>query len=102
MKKNHTSKSGLFNPRVLLALPLCLIGALLAMLSLAAPTPSSKTAAPGPGAFGPVVSKSVANGISRAVRDLPIGAPTGRRAIEHDLLRVRPNRPVPAGFVDPA
>src|SRR5438876_1187128 len=42
MRKNPASQSGLFNPRVLIALSLCSVGALLAMLSFAA-TPSSGT-----------------------------------------------------------
>jgi len=42
MKKNSTSESGLFNPRVLIAFSLCSIGALLAVFSFAS-TPSSGT-----------------------------------------------------------
>src|SRR5437016_12792075 len=42
MRKNPASQSGLFNPRVLIALSLCSVGALLAMLSFAA-TPCSGT-----------------------------------------------------------
>src|SRR5205823_6210946 len=40
MKKNSTSESGLFNPRVLIALSLCSVGALLAMFSFASTPPS--------------------------------------------------------------
>jgi hypothetical protein len=45
MQKNSTSQSGIFNPRVLLAFTLCLVGALLAMLSLAATPPVETTRA---------------------------------------------------------
>src|SRR4029077_2879729 len=38
MKKNPFSQSGLFNPRALVSLALCSIGALLAMVSFAEPT----------------------------------------------------------------
>ena len=44
MKKIHFSTSGIFNLRVLLAFALCLVGALLAMLSFAANPPSGTTA----------------------------------------------------------
>ena len=40
MKKNPTSQSGFFYPRVLLAAALCSVGVLLAMLSFAATPPS--------------------------------------------------------------
>ena len=42
MRKNPSSESGLFNPRVLIALSFCSVGVLLAMFSFAA-TPSSGT-----------------------------------------------------------
>ncbi len=42
MRKNPPSQSGFFNPRILIALTLCSVGALLAMFSFAA-TPSSGT-----------------------------------------------------------
>jgi hypothetical protein len=42
MKKNPASRSGLFNPRVLLAFSLCSVGGMLAMFSFAS-TPSSGT-----------------------------------------------------------
>src|ERR1700682_2411126 len=102
MKKNPASKSGIFTTRVVLAFALCSAGVSLAVISLAAPTPSSKSAATGPGALKPVVIRSTLNGVSPAARDLPIAAPTGPREVEHDLLRVKPNHPVPPGFVDPA
>src|SRR6267143_2490569 len=38
MKKNPSSQSGLFNPRAFVAFTLCSVGALLAMVSFAAPT----------------------------------------------------------------
>src|SRR5438067_11583295 len=40
MRKNPASESGLFNPRVLIALSLCSVGALLAMFSFASTPPS--------------------------------------------------------------
>ena len=100
MKKNPDSKSGIFNPRVLLGCVLCSAGVWLAVFSLAA-RPASRLD-PAAGAFKPVVIKSVLNGVSPAVRDLPKGVSGGPREVEHGLLRVKPNRPVPAGFVDQA
>ena len=56
MKKNPASKSGVFNPRVFLALLLCSGGVLLAMLSFAASrTPSGMTTPAAP----PAASTSV-------------------------------------------
>jgi Zn-dependent metalloprotease len=43
MRKKSTSKSGLFNPRILFIFTLCLAGASLALLSLAAPSRMSST-----------------------------------------------------------
>src|SRR6202521_491768 len=43
MQKGSTSESGVFRPRVLVALSLCFLGALLAMFSFATPTPPSGT-----------------------------------------------------------
>jgi hypothetical protein len=43
MKKNSTSQSGLFNPRILVAFTLCFVGAMLAMLSFAATPPIGMT-----------------------------------------------------------
>jgi hypothetical protein len=43
MKTNSAFRSGIFNPRVLLAFALCSVGVLLAMLSLAANPPSGMT-----------------------------------------------------------
>src|SRR5205823_10791920 len=102
MKKNSTSKSGFFNPRIFLGFILCSAGGLLGMLSWAAPTSSTTTNASDPGAFKPAVITSTANVVTPAVRDLPTAASPGPREVERDLLRVRPNRPVPDGFVDPA
>src|SRR2546422_9506816 len=99
MQKNPSSKSGFFNPRVILALVLCSVGASLAILGTASPTPSSKTAAQG--SSQPVVSMSVAHGVSPAVTDLPVTAPTAR-TFEHELPPVHPKHPVPPGFVDHA
>jgi len=99
MKKDSNSKSGIFNPRVVLAFTLCSGGALLGMLSLAAPAPSSKTNASDPGALKPVVITSITNGVSPAVRDLPLALPTTQLA-DRELPPVHPNQPVPTNFVD--
>src|SRR5947209_20020028 len=45
MKKNLSSQSGIFNPRILLAFVLCSFGVLLAMFSFGA-TPRSNTSLP--------------------------------------------------------
>jgi hypothetical protein len=97
MRKNTDSLSGFFNPRIFSAFILCSAGLLLAMFSFAAPTPSTDTT----DTLTPVVITSAFNGISPAVRDLPIAAPTGEHA-EKELSPVRPNHPVPDGFVDSA
>src|SRR5213082_2765012 len=41
MQKNSTSESGVFRPRLLVALSLCCLGVVLAMFSFAAPMPTS-------------------------------------------------------------
>jgi len=102
MKKNPNPKSGLFNPRVLLGCALCSVGVCLAMLSFAAPASTKKLTPQSSAQLKPVVIESTVNGVSLAVRDLPTGVPTRPREVEHGLLRVKPNRPVPAGFVDQA
>jgi carboxypeptidase family protein/dockerin type I repeat protein len=102
MEKKSNSKSGVFNPRVLLGFVLCSVGVSLAMLSFAAPASTKKLPPQNGAQFKPVVIKSNLNGVSAAARDLPTGVPTGPREIEHGLLRVKPNHPVPAGFVDRA
>src|SRR5437763_5449333 len=43
MQKNSASESGVFRQRVLVALSLCFLGALLAMFSFATPSPPSGT-----------------------------------------------------------
>src|SRR3984893_2765179 len=102
MKKNPNPKSGLFNPRVLLGCALCSVGVCLAMLSFAAPASTKKLTPQSSAQLKPVLIESTVNGVSLAVRDLPTGVPTRPREVEHGLLRVKPNRPVPAGFVDQA
>ena len=72
MRKNSTSQSGLFHPRILLAFILCSFGASLAVLSIAAPTASRVSSAQGTGEFKPVVRYSLHNGVSPKVRDLPV------------------------------
>src|SRR5438105_6954937 len=96
MQKNRNSKFGFFNPRIFAAFLLCSMGTWLAMFSFAAPTSSTTDT------FTPVVITSVVNRISPAVRDLPKVAPTGASEIGDNLPPIRPNHPVPAGFVDSA
>jgi hypothetical protein len=101
MQTNSNSKSGFFHSRVLLALTLCSVGTLLAMLSVATPRKSVPQAATpkSPGPLKPIVSNAIYHGVSRAARELP--APQKeRRVIEEELRRVRPNHAVPLGFVD--
>lgn len=100
MKKTSPSKSAFFRPRFFLAFGLCLAGAALAVFSVAGPTPSSNNAAPDPDAFKPVVLKSVAHGTSPALRDLAANAPIRRDEVERNRRQVKPDRPVPEGFVD--
>src|SRR5438093_12990620 len=102
MRKSSFSESGLFNPRIFSAFILCSAGMLLAMLSFAAPTLPSETAASSPDTFKPVVINSVSNGTSSSLRDLPRAASTESGEIGDDLPPIRPNHPVPAGFVDAA
>jgi hypothetical protein len=102
MKKNANPKSGLFNPRVVLGFVLCSVGASLAALTFAAPASTKRPPAQNSAQLKPVVINSTLNGVSAAARDLPTGASGGPREVEHGLLRVRPNRPVPANFVDRA
>ena len=101
MQTSPNSESGFFNSRLLLALTLCSVGALLAMLSVATPRKSAPGAgsASQPTPFKPIVSSAIYHGVSLAARELP-GPQKQPRVIEEDLRRVRPNRPVPSGFVD--
>src|SRR5438067_13239608 len=98
MQKNNDSHSGFFNPRNFVAFLLCSMGTWLAMLSFAAPTPSTITT----DTFKPLVILSIANRTSPALRDLPRTAPIGPSEIGDNLPPIRPNHPVPAGFVDSA
>jgi hypothetical protein len=89
MKKNPTSTSAFFNPRMFLALILCSVGASLAVLSIAAPTAPSRSAAQSTREFRPLVVNSFSNGVSPRIRDLPLvsnAAPT--------TWEVRPVRPL--------
>ena len=100
MKKNRNSKSGLFTLRALLALVLCSLAISMAMLSFAGPKAAST--AGGSNDLKPVVVRSLYNGVSSALRDLPLAGPTPERDVEDHLLRVKPTHPVPPGFVDAA
>src|SRR5436305_13656267 len=64
MKKNPSSQSGLFNPRVFVAFTLCSVGVLLAMVSFAAPRPR-----PAPPTFGhPIISGIGGVGFEQGLR----------------------------------
>src|SRR5438552_15607658 len=64
MKKNPSSQSGLFNPRVFVAFTVCSIGALLAMVSFAAPRPR-----PAPPTLGhPIISGIGGRGCQEGLR----------------------------------
>src|SRR5205823_14680210 len=70
MKKNPSSQSGLFNPRVFVAFTVCSIGALLAMVSFAAPRPR-----PAPPTFGhPIISGIGGGGFEQGLRVDPSNA----------------------------
>ncbi len=76
MKKKSSSESGIFSPRIFAAFVLCSAGALLAMFSFAAPTPSNETDAQGTVQFKPVTVASTSNGVSANLRDLPVTRPS--------------------------
>src|SRR5947199_2529354 len=70
MKKNPSSQSGLFTPRVFVASTVCSIGALLAMVSFAAPRPR-----PAPPTFGhPIISGIGGVGFEQGLRVDPSNA----------------------------
>src|SRR6266853_905164 len=70
MKKNPSSQSGLFNPRVFMAFTLCSFAALLAMASFAAPRPR-----PAPPTFGhPIISGIGGVGFEQGLRVDPSNA----------------------------
>ena len=98
----NNRESGFYNPRVFLAFVLCFGGALLALVGFAAPTPPPSR--PASAGFVPVVSQSVLNSVSLAVRDLPTGPAMAPRTFEMEdgLRKVHPNRPIPPNFVDQA
>jgi len=51
MRKNQSSESGLFNPRIFLAFVLCLMGMLLAVVAFATTTPNNGTLTDSSGAL---------------------------------------------------
>lgn len=105
MKRIFFSKSAFFNPRVFAAFILVTFGISLGVFSFAAPKPASRksTGQHAPAAFQPTVIQSIYNAVSAAVREMPLAvAPKDSDEPEHALLRVKPDRPVPTGFVDPA
>src|SRR2546430_8804438 len=70
MKKNPSSQSGLFNPRAFVAFTLCSVGAMLAMVSFAAPNPR-----PAPPSFGhPIISGIGGVGFEQGLRVDPSNA----------------------------
>ncbi len=70
MKKNPSSQSGLFNPRAFVAFTLCCVGAMLAMVSFAAPRPR-----PAPLTFGhPIISGIGGVGFEQGLRLDPSNA----------------------------
>src|SRR2546422_10815670 len=70
MKKNPSSQSGLFNPRAFVAFTLCSVGAMLAMVSFAAPKPR-----PAPPSFGhPIISGIGGVGFEQGLRVDPSNA----------------------------
>src|SRR5213082_312987 len=70
MKKNSSSQSGLFNPRVFVAFTLFSVGALLAMVSFAAPKPR-----PAPPTYGhPIISGIGGVGFEQGLRVDPSNA----------------------------
>src|SRR6266481_9974227 len=70
MKKNPSSQSGLFNPRALVAFTLCSLGALLAMVSFAAPASRPATLT-----FGhPIISGIGGVGFEQGLRVDPSNA----------------------------
>src|SRR5260370_41083244 len=100
MNKNTNSKSGIFNPRVLLAFALCSAGVSLTMVAFAGPTSGkSSTAQANASLVKPTIISSTYNAVSPAVRDLPLALPTTQLA-DRELPPVKPNHPVPANFVD--
>ena len=99
MQKNN-SESGFLTPRAFVAFVLFFGGVMLALM--AAPTPAP-TRSETPNSFKPVVSRSLLNSVSPAVRDLPTGRASAPRTIEKEdgLRKIRPDRAVPSNFVDP-
>ena len=99
----NSRESGFYNPRVFLAFVLCFGGALLALISVAAPTPPpskpAPQAAPATG-FAPTVSRSVFNTVSAPVSSMPRIQLYMPRAFEEEegLRKIRPDRPVPPNF----
>src|SRR2546430_12801891 len=70
MKKNPSSQSGLFNPRAFVAFTLFSVGALMAMVSFAAPRPR-----PAPPTFGhPIISGIGGVGFEQGLRVDPSNA----------------------------
>jgi hypothetical protein len=102
-EKNPSSESGVFNPRLFLALILCSVGASLAVLSIAAPTAPSGSAAQSTGKFKPLVVDSFSNGVSRRISDLPLATPVhGPPYVVHPIRPLHPPQPVPKlPVVDP-
>src|SRR4051812_28835350 len=99
MLKNN-SESGFLTPRAFVAFILFFGGVMLALMAAPTPAPTPSGTA---SSFKPVVSKSLLNSVSPAVRDLPTGRASAPRTIEKEdgLRKIRPGRTVPSNFVDP-
>ena len=71
----NNRESGFYNPRVFLAFLLFFSAGLLALVTLAAPTPSPSQSANTSTTFAPITRESIYNGVSPNLRDLPVAAP---------------------------
>src|SRR5438876_9798799 len=103
MKRNPSSKSGIFSPRIFSAFILVTVGVSFGVFSFAAPKPAArKNTTESAPAFQPTVIQSIFNDVSSAARDLPIAASIGQHEVEPTLPPVKAKHPVPATFVDQA
>ena len=88
--QNHR-ESGFYNPRIFLAFVLCFGGALLALISFAAPTPPPAQTSDSTGGFAPITRDSLFNGVSPNLRDLPVVTPvSGAPYAINPVLPIRP------------
>src|SRR4051794_34467230 len=71
----NNRESGFYNPRVFLAFLLFFSAGLLALITLAAPTPPPNQSADTVSKFAPITRASIYNGVSPNLRDLPVVTP---------------------------